>query len=137
LEFEPFAVIRGVDVYYAELDQELQTKRVLRLTPDTQKADHPVFTLARPQAGATSPLMQQEMPSPARNISGLITQSSDSCYDMRYGFIGDYIGLAANRHYAYAVWTDLRDLNTLDGVCAGHSCNGRRNQNIYFARITK
>ncbi len=55
----------------------------------------------------------------------------------RYGFIGDYIGLAANREYAYAVWTDLRDLDLTDGVCAGHSCNGRRNQNVYFARIRK
>jgi hypothetical protein len=137
MEFAPFAVIRGIDVYYAELDQELQTRRILRLTPDTQQADHPVFTRARPQGSVASPLMQQEMPYPSRAFPDFIAQTAEGCYDMRYGFIGDYIGLAANRDYAYAVWTDLRDLHTTDGICAGHSCNGRRNQNIYFARITK
>jgi hypothetical protein len=137
VEFAPFAVIRGIDVYYAELDRDLRTTRVLRLTPETQKADHPVFTRARPEEGAASPIMQQEMPLAAREMPGLLPQTEDQCFRMRYGFIGDYIGLAATDAFAYAVWTDLRDLDTKQGVCAGHSCNGRRNQNIYFARIKK
>jgi hypothetical protein len=137
VEFAPFAVSRGIDVYYGELDRDLRTTRVLRLTPETQNADHPVFTRARPPEGAPSPVMQQEMPLAAREMPGLLPQTTGQCFDMRYGFIGDYIGLAATGAFAYAVWTDLRDLDTTDGVCAGHSCTGRRNQNIYFARIRK
>ncbi len=49
--FAPFEVIQGIDVYYAELGTDLELRRVLRLTPDTQTADHPVFTRARPQGG--------------------------------------------------------------------------------------
>jgi hypothetical protein len=83
--------------------------------------------------------MQKEMPHAVRREPGVgpLPQTAEHCIDERYGFIGDYIGLAANREYAYAVWTDLRDLDLTDGVCAGHSCNGRRNQNVYFARIKK
>ena len=63
--------------------------------------------------------------------------SSQDCASERYGFIGDYIGLAADARFAYAAWCDLRDLVHDADVCDGHSCNGRRNQNIYFARIPK
>ncbi len=54
-----------------------------------------------------------------------------------YGFIGDYIGLAADGKAAYAAWADLRDLDTGRDVCSGHDCQGGRNQNVYFARIDK
>jgi len=54
-----------------------------------------------------------------------------------YGFIGDDIGLAANDTFAFAAWTDLRDLDTRVDIRAGSSCDGRRNQNTYYARILK
>ena len=68
---------------------------------------------------------------------GVTALTTEDCTEERYGFIGDYIGLAADRNFAYAAWADLRDLVHDAGVCAGHSCNGRRNQNVYFARIPK
>ena len=138
--FAPFELIQGIDVMYAELDTSLQLKRVLRLTPDTQVADHPVFTRDRPEEGALSPLMQPEIAVSQRREPGPLgpmAQTIEDCNNRRYGFIGDYLGIAANREFAYVVWTDLRDLNLSDGICAGHSCNGRRNQNVYFARIRK
>ena len=78
-------------------------------------------------------LSQRTKPGPL----GPLAQTAENCEERRYGFIGDYLGIAANREFAFVVWTDLRDLNTTEGICAGPSCNGRRNQNVYFARIRK
>lgn len=145
-EFAPLSLIRGIDVYYAELDAQLDPRRVLRLTPETQRADHPVFTRARPvesqlrrRRGPHDFDLPQAAPPPrlpAQQAEGLSVSSQD-CVSERYGFIGDYIGLAADARFAYAAWCDLRDLVHDADVCDGHSCNGRRNQNIYFARIPK
>jgi hypothetical protein len=139
--FAPFELIQGIDVFYAELTADLELIRVLRLTPNTQVADHPVFTRDRPQEeGSSSPVMQSEMVLSQRTEPGPmgpLAQTTENCQERRYGFIGDYLGIAANREFAYVVWTDLRDLNLADDICAGHSCNGRRNQNVYFARIRK
>jgi hypothetical protein len=136
--------IRGLDVYYADLDAELGVERVLRLTPETQRADHPVFTQRSALATSLSErrLMPHDwappgVPRPHDQVPGGLCSAAtpDGC--VPYGFIGDYIGLAADGHYAYAAWCDLRDLVIDTDICAGHSCNGRRNQNIYFARIAK
>jgi len=145
--FTPLARISGIDVYYAELDSELRTVRVLRLTPETQHADHPVFTRPRPVASsstlplgphdATLPPWAFERRLPVQAQGEADVQRAQDCESERYGFIGDYIGLAADANAAYAAWTDLRDLVLDADVCAGHSCNGRRNQNIYVARIAK
>ncbi len=144
--FAPLARIGGIDVYYAELDAELQQARVLRLTPETQRADHPVFTRRRPVTSSsdrppgphdtTLPpwAFERRLPVQAQGEAG-VERTQQDCES--YGFIGDYIGLAADRDNAYAAWTDLRDLVLDADVCAGHSCNGRRNQNVYFARIPK
>ena len=34
--------------------------------------------------------------------------STGDCAEERYGFIGDYIGLAADRGFAYAAWAGKR-----------------------------
>jgi hypothetical protein len=146
-EFAPLALIRGIDVYYAELDTQLNTRRVLRLTPQTQRADQPVFTRPRPvesQAGRAPGPHDVDLPPPgarrrlpSEQGEAVSALSSGNCARERYGFIGDYIGLAADRQFAYAGWCDLRDMVHDADVCGGHSCNGRRNQNIYFARIPK
>jgi hypothetical protein len=146
-EFAPLAPIRGLDVYYAELDAQLNPRRLLRLTPETQRADRPVFTRPRPVGSQSQKrpgphdvqlppvdTARRVVPQQAEAMSALSTQD---CVEERYGFIGDYIGLAADRRFAYAGWCDLRDLVEDADVCAGHSCNGRRNQNVYFARIPK
>jgi hypothetical protein len=146
-DFTPLARIRGIDVYYAELDTELRPVRVLRLTPETQRADHPVFTRPRlvtsaedrpPGPHDTPPpswAFERRLPVQAQGEADV--QRAQDCESDRYGFIGDYIGLAADEDNAYAAWTDLRDLVLDADVCAGHSCNGRRNQNVYFAKISK
>lgn len=145
--FVPIGLIHGIDVYYAELDPQLNTRRVLRLTPETQRADHPVFTRPRPVEDQSEripgPHDVDVPPPPARRrlpteqSEAVTALSTGNCEEERYGFIGDYIGLAADREFAYAAWADLRDLVHDADVCAGHSCNGRRNQNVYFARIPK
>ena len=146
LEFAPLSTIRGIDVYYAELDADLGVRRVLRLTPETQRADNPLFTRSRPaqaQSRTGRPPHDLQLLPPAAGArqplahGGSAVTSVGDCEQDRYGFIGDYIGLAADRDAAYAAWCDLRDVVPDAGVCAGHSCNGRRNQNVYFARIPK
>ncbi len=131
-DFVPLGGVFGVDVYFAEMGARLDVRRVRRLTPSLQTADHPVFTRARPAGIATA----EELPHDAVPPGGVAAASAQDCDADRYGFIGDYIGLAADADYAYAAWTDLRDLDTESSVCTGHSCtSGNRNQNIYFARI--
>jgi len=143
-QFAPLSLIRGIDVYYAELDAQLVRRRVLRLTPETQRSDDPVFTRPRPvqalAGGRRGPHDVDLPPFVRHGYSAPLTQSlrsTQNCASERYGFIGDYIGLAADARFAYAAWCDLRDMLHDADVCAGHSCNGRRNQNIYFARIPK
>ncbi len=122
----------GIDVYFAELDASLALRRVRRLTPSLQRANQPVFTQTRPAGVASA----GELPHEAGPPGGVRAAREQDCESDRYGFIGDYIGLAADADHAYAVWTDLRDLDPGSTVCTGHSCTGgNRNQNIYFARI--
>jgi hypothetical protein len=145
--FLPLGPIRGIDVYYAELDPSLALRRVLRLKPETQRADQPVFTRPRSLQGQSRwrpgphdiqvPPPQTAVPLTAQQAGAVAAQAAGDCASERYGFIGDYIGLAADGRFAYAAWTDLRDIVHDADVCAGHSCNGRRNQNVYFARIPK
>jgi hypothetical protein len=130
--------IHGIDVYYGELDLSLAVRRVLRLTPETQRADRPAFSTqvglaaSAPKAGRRVSAMaphESVAPEPARPLAGRACRP--------YGFIGDYIGLAADRDHAYAAWCDLRDVQGDGDLCLGGSCGGRRNQNIYFAKIPK
>ena len=145
-QFARQAPIRGIDVFYAELDGQLATRRVLRLTPETQRADNPVFTKVRPVESQSrkgpgphdidlEPPDERRQLQPEQSVVGASAAPGGSAE--RYGFIGDYIGLAADRDSAYAAWCDLRNIVHDADVYAGHSCNGRRNQNVYFARIPK
>lgn len=61
----------------------------------------------------------------------------EAACDDEYGFIGDYIGLAADERFAYAAWSDMRALVPAPDVCSGDACAGRRNLNVYFARIPR
>ncbi len=140
--FVPFSAITALDVYYAELAPDLTLQRLLRLTPHTQRSDNPVFTRLRP-ANKKGPHkmrphdMNFNSPLSIRGIY-LPKQGDPAFKDCEpYGFIGDYIGIAADAEHAYAVWCDLRDIDHRATVCDGPSCNDSRNQNIYFARIRK
>lgn len=139
LEFAPLSPIRGVDVYAAVLDDALMVRRVSRLTPEVQRADRPVFTRPRP-AGASS--LAGERPHDfdprAARPDVVRAAANENCAIERYGFIGDYIGIAANAEGAWAAWTDLRDLTDSGDICAvGHSCAGNRNQSVHAARIPR
>lgn len=139
LEFAPLSLIRGVDVYAAVMDDALNVQRVSRLTPEVQRADRPVFTRPRP-AGASS--ASGERPhdfDPRASAKDVVrAAATESCGIERYGFIGDYIGIAANANEAWAAWTDLRDLTDTGDLCAaGHSCAGNRNQSVHAARIPR
>ena len=84
--------------------------------------------------------LTMSMPTAAMmNPSAVATSSaSENCAIERYGFIGDYIGIAANADGAWAAWTDLRDLTDSGDICAvGHSCAGNRNQSIHAVRIPR
>jgi hypothetical protein len=64
--------------------------------------------------------------------------ANENCAIERYGFIGDYIGIAANAIEAWAARTDLRDLVDKGDICAvGHSCAGNRNQSVHAVRIPR
>ena len=139
LEFAPLSPIRGVDVYAAVLDDALKVARVSRLTPEVQRADRPVFTRTRP-VGASS--LQGERPhdfDPQAGRSGAVKASAaQDCAVERYGFIGDYIGIAANANDAWAAWADLRDLTSVEDICSvGHSCAGNRNQTVHASKIPR
>lgn len=139
LEFAALSPIRGVDVYAAVLDDALKLAGVSRLTPETQRADRPVFTRPRP-VGASS--VSGERPhdfDPASPKSDVVKAAANpNCASERYGFIGDYIGITANANEAWAAWTDLRDLTGAGDICAvGHSCAGNRNQNIHAVKIPR
>ncbi len=140
LEFAPFSVIRGVDVYAAVLDGSLKVQRIDRLTPEVQRADRPVFTRSRP-AGISSQGSERPHdfdPKAARPDAVRATAVNPNCAAERYGFIGDYIGIAANADGAWAAWTDLRDIRDIGDICAaGHSCAGNRNQNIHAVKIPR
>jgi hypothetical protein len=132
-QFTPSGAIHALDVYYAELDPTLGTRRVLRLTAETEAADRPVFTVLGQQREKLSE--RPALSSPERPPEQEARTESQVCEP--YGFIGDYIGLAADRDNAYAAWCDLRDVRGTRDICQGGTCDGRRNENIYFARIPK
>lgn len=139
LEFAPLSPIRGVDVYAAVLDEALKVARISRLTPDVQRADRPVFTRTRP-VGASS--LRGERPhdfDPQAGRPGAVKASAaQDCAIERYGFIGDYIGIAANANDAWAAWTDLRDITNVGDICSvGHSCAGNRNQTVHATKIPR
>ncbi|MEO8502208.1 MAG: sialidase family protein, partial [Vicinamibacteria bacterium] len=147
LEFAPLSMIRAVDVYAASLDDGLRVQRVSRLTPEAQRADRPVFTRPRP-AGVSAHSKGIERPHdfdpltarPSPDVKATATTIKTDCVSDRYGFIGDYIGIAANANEAWAAWTDLRDVTaaTPSEICAiGHSCAGNRNQTVRAARIPR
>ncbi|MDJ0837082.1 MAG: hypothetical protein QNK37_11240 [Acidobacteriota bacterium] len=128
----------GVDVYYAEMDTALGHIRTIRLTTETQYAQHPVFTRddGQPKRKPWSVEAPHELDwKPGPFIFEDRTKAPADCDG--YGFIGDYIGLAADGESAYAVWADMRDLNLESDICSGNDIAGRRNQNVYFARIKK
>lgn len=130
----PLGLIHGLDVYYAALDAGLNRIGVLRLTAQTQRADQPVFRRARPVTAAGAARLPHDFTPPAAGVSGESAGSQAACED-EYGFIGDYIGLAADERFAYAAWSDMRALVPAPDVCSGDACAGRRNLNVYFARI--
>ncbi len=137
--YAPGGPVRGVDVYYAEVDGALSTRRVLRLTPETQASDHPAFTRARPLAAASS-LRPGRQPHDAPQLGELTAAPAAlqaDCASERYGFLGDYLGLAVDRSSAWAAWADLRDQLGAPDVCAGHTCQGNRNIGVHVARIPR
>lgn len=139
LEFAPLSPIRGVDVYAAVLDDSLNVLRVSRLTPEVQRADRPVFTRPRPVgAVSTSSERPHDFDPRASRTNVVKAAANENCAVERYGFIGDYIGIAANADGAWAAWTDLRDLTGSGDICAvGHSCAGNRNQSVHAVRIPR
>ena len=139
LEFAPLSLTRGVDVYAAAMDDGLNVQKVSRLTPEVQRADRPVFTRPR-SAGASSAAGERPHDFDPRASAPDVVRSAanENCAIERYGFIGDYIGIAANAGEAWAAWTDLRDLTDSGDLCAvGHSCAGNRNQSVHAVRIPR
>jgi len=135
--FEPGGIPTGIDVYYAELGTDLSPGRVIRLTTETQNALHPVFTRPTGSAKRTAFGYGPHEGGGWQKGPFLFEREKDSVDCDGYGFIGDYIGIAADAENAYAIWADLRDLDTESDICAGNDILGRRNQNVYFARIGK
>lgn len=140
--YAPGGPVRGIDVYYAEVDAALVTRRVLRLTPETQVSDRAVFTRPRPPATTSSlraPGRQPHELDPPGEPAGWAQPSAPApdCASDRYDFLGDYLGLAVDGVNAYAAWADLRDQAPEPDVCAGHTCQGNRNINVYLARIPR
>lgn len=132
--------LQAIDVYYAEIDEGLGVRRVLRLTPQTEAVDRPAFTRLRgaPSALAAGGLRPHDVLFPGPPEGAPATASSaQACSDDRYGFLGDYLGLAVDAEAAYAAWADVRDQTSGPDVCAGHTCEGNRNLGIYFARIPR
>jgi hypothetical protein len=132
----PLGLIHGLDVYYAALDASLARIDVLRLTEQTQRADQPVFRRPRPAAAARAERLPHDWTPPSARASGEAPGAGAGCDD-EYGFIGDYIGLAADDRFAYAAWSDMRALAPAPDACGGQACAGQRNLNVYFARIPR
>jgi hypothetical protein len=138
LEFQPLSPIHGVDVYAAALDDALKVETVSRLTPEVQRADRPVFTRSRSAAASSAVGERPHDFDPQAPKPDSVKAAAENCLVERYGFIGDYIGVAANASEAWAAWTDLRDVTAAGDICAiGHSCTGNRNQTIRAARIPR
>jgi hypothetical protein len=139
LEFAPLSLVRGVDVYAATLDDALNVQKVSRLTPEVQRADRPVFTRPR-SAGASAAGSERPHDFDPRASAPDVVRAAanENCAIERYGFIGDYIGIAANAGEAWAAWTDLRALTDSGDICVvGHSCAGNRNQSVHAVRIPR
>jgi hypothetical protein len=139
LEFAPLSLIRGVDVYAAVLDDTLKVERISRLTPEVQRADRPVFTRTRPAGISSLPGERPHDFDPQTARPDVVrAAANENCAVERYGFIGDYIGIAANATEAWAAWTDLRSITDTGDICSvGHSCAGNRNQSIHAMRIPR
>jgi hypothetical protein len=137
--FAPLSLIRGVDVYAAALDDALNVQRLSRLTPEVQRADRPVFTRPRPAGASSAGGARPHDFDPRASAPDVVkAAANENCAIERYGFIGDYIGIAANAGEAWAAWTDLRDLTDSGDICAvGHSCAGNRNQSVHAVRIPR
>ena len=141
--FTPFTAFDKMDLYYAALDYNLNVLQVERLTKQSQPAKVQTFVrdngIPGKQSGRVAP-HDFDWPGfigaglgayvPPRKNAGKVCQS--------YGFIGDYIGITADKDFAYMTWCDMRDIKpSSDDPCVTAVCDGRRNQNIYFARIRK
>lgn len=141
--FTPFASFAKMDVYYAELDNQLNVLRVDRLTKKSMVANVPTFVRDNGQPAKGKKTIQPH----DFDWSGFIGAGLGSIVPAKpkaskvcaaYGFLGDYIGITADKDYAYLTWCDTRDQKIVpDDYCTTSACDGRRNSNIYFARIRK
>jgi hypothetical protein len=137
--YSPGGVIRGIDVYYAEVDAELRPRRLLRLTPETQVVA-PLFTRSRGVAASAARPARRPHDFEAGELlprDAAHAAATGACEAERYGFLGDYIGLAVDAGAAHAAWADLRDRTLAPDVCAGHTCEGNRNANIWYAYVPR
>ena len=113
--FQPSAPFPLIDVYYAELDKDLNLLREERVTATSQIANANTFTFETGQ--------------PSKN-------GQKACFPA--GYLGSKIGIAANDDFSFIGWTDFRDIQHPEvDLCTALPCDGRRNTNIYFARIRK
>jgi hypothetical protein len=65
------------------------------------------FTDVTIETGTLAGGLQPHDYTPRSDLTALATAA---CPEERYGFIGDYIGIVADSHGAWAAWTDLRGL---------------------------
>jgi hypothetical protein len=94
---------------------------------------------ARPVAAASA-LRPGRQPHDAPQLGELTTAPASlqaDCASERYGFLGDYLGLAVDRGSAWAAWADLREQLAAPDVCAGHTCQGNRNIGVHVARVPR
>lgn len=141
--FTAFAPFTKFDVYYSELDYDLNVLRVERLTQKSQAADVQTYVrdngLLAKDGGKVMPHDFDWAGFIGAGLGAAVpprAKSAKVC--AAYGFIGDYIGIVADADFAYLTWCDHRDLNqTNEDLCTQSACDGRRNQNIYAARIRK
>jgi hypothetical protein len=134
--YVPGGVIRGLDVYYAEMQADLSVRRMLRLTAETQSVA-PLFRRARSGAAAAGRGERRPHDFEPGEADVRTRSTAEECDSELYGFLGDYVGLAVDAGAAYAAWGDLRDRSPLTDVCSGHDCRGNRNANIWFAQIPR
>lgn len=137
LQFAPLSPIRSVDVYAARLDASLSVQSVRRLTPESQRADRPAFTRSRPVGVTSRGRLAPHDLDPEPPAGAARASATAACPEDRYGFIGDYIGIAADASGAWAVWTDLREMTGESDACAGHDCAGNRNQSVRVLRLER
>jgi hypothetical protein len=134
--YTPGGVIRGLDVYYAEVQADLSVRRMLRLTPETQNVA-PLFRRALSSAAASGRGERRPHDFEPGEADARTKSTAADCDTELYGFLGDYVGLAVDGGAAHAAWGDLRDRDDATDACAGHNCRGNRNANIWFAQIPR